>query len=377
MAIPDEEGKGEEMSSKQQPTVLVVGASGLVGTAAARSFAEDGWQVVTTSRRQPELLADLRLSHIALNLTDANACRDAARELRGVTHVVFAAVSEVPGLLPGWSDPRQIGLNGQMLVNLMVPLAEMADLAHVTLLQGTKAYGGAVRPMRVPARESQPRVEHPNFYWLHEDFIREQAAREGYGFTILRPQLIVGPNHGVVMNLPPVIGAYAALRAGEGRPFSFPGGADWVWEAVDARLVGDACLWAATAPAARNETFNLTNGEVFSWRDLWPALADVLGVETGDDEPLSMAVYLSEREGGWRKVVEKHGLEPVDLPDLLGESHHYADLCFNFGSEAAPPPTFVSTVKIRQAGFGEAYNTEESFCHWFRDLQSRRILPRL
>ena len=66
--------------------------------------------------------------------------------------------------------------------------------------------------MRIPARESQPRVEHPNFYRLHEDFVRDQSERCGYSFTILRPQLIVGPNHGVVMNLLPVIGAYAALR---------------------------------------------------------------------------------------------------------------------------------------------------------------------
>ena len=58
-----------------------------------------------------------------------------------------------------------------------------------------------------------------------------------------RPQLIVGPNHGVVMNLPPIVGVYAAMRKKEGLPLSFPGGADWVWEAVDVRLVGDACLW--------------------------------------------------------------------------------------------------------------------------------------
>ena len=42
------------------------------------------------------------------------------------------------------------------------------------------------------------------------------------------------------------------------------------------RLVGDACLWAATTEKA-GETYNLTNGEVFSWRDMWPAIAETLG----------------------------------------------------------------------------------------------------
>ena len=230
-------------------------------------------------------------------------------------------------------------------------------------------------PIRIPARESQPRVEHPNFYWQHEDFVRAQAARCGYGFTILRPQLIVGPNHGVVMNLPPVIGAYAAIRHHEGLPFAFPGGADWVWEAADARLVGEACWWAAIEPAAAGETFNLTNGEVFTWRDMWPAIATTLGVKPAPDESLSIAAYLSERSELWQEVVQRYQLQSIDLPTLLGESHHYADMCFNYGSQVPPPPTFVSTIKIRQAGFNDVFNTQESFCHWLADLQERRVLP--
>jgi len=357
-------------------TVLVAGASGLVGTAAARAFAATGWSVIAVSRRRPELLAGLRVQHLPLDLSDADACRAAASGLSATTHVVYAAVHELPGLMPGWSDPLQIETNGRMLENLLVPLAEAAALDHVTLLQGTKAYGAAVRPMRIPARESQPRVDHPNFYWLQEDFLRAHANRQGYGWTVLRPQLIVGPNHGVVMNLPPVIGAYAALRRAEGQPFSYPGGADWVWEAADADLVGRACRWAATAEAARGEIFNVTNGEVFCFRDLWPALAEVLGVDTGTDEPVRMATYLTERAGHWRDLVRRHGLQNIELPALLGESHHYADLCFNYGSDLPPPPTFVSTVKIRQAGFTEACNTEQSFCRWLDDLQQRRVLPR-
>jgi nucleoside-diphosphate-sugar epimerase len=357
-------------------TVLIVGASGLVGTAAARAFVDAGWSVVAVSRRLPELLADCPIRYLVLDLQDAAACRATAADLAEVTHVVYAAVHELPGLIPGWSDPGQIAANGRMLENLMVPLAAVARLEHLTLLQGTKAYGAAVQPMRIPARESQPRVVHPNFYWLQEDFVRDQAERVGYGYTILRPQLIVGPNHGVVMNLPPVIGAYAALRHLEGLPFSYPGGADWVWEAVDARLLGRACVWAALASTARNEVFNLTNGEVFCWRDLWPALAHTLGVEPGPDDPQRIAGYLGGRAGAWQEVIRRYDLQPIELPDLLGESHHYADLCFNQGRDVSPAPAFVSTVKIRQAGFTEACNTEQSFCHWLEDLQARRILPR-
>ena len=177
------------------------------------------------------------------------------------------------------------------------------------------------------------------------------------------------------MNLPPVIGIYAAIRRAEGLPFSFPGGADWVWEAVDTRLVANAILWAAAAPAAAGETFNPTNGEVFSWRDMWPAMARTLGVAPGPDEPIGIAQYLTAREDLWRQIVRAHDLRDIPLADLLGESHFYADMCFNYGSDQPPAPTYVSTVKIKQAGFTDTWNTEESFCFWLEDLMRRRILP--
>jgi hypothetical protein len=177
------------------------------------------------------------------------------------------------------------------------------------------------------------------------------------------------------MNLPPVIGAYAAVCREEGLPFGFPGGAPYVTEAVDVRLVAKAALWAATSPAARDEHFNLTNGEVFGWRDLWPSLAEELGVEPGPEAPCRLAEFLPEHAGTWDRVVVKYGLKPLALPELLGESHHYADFHFAAGASTAPPPAFVSTVKINQAGFTDTFDTELSFRHWLRLLIDRKVLP--
>ncbi len=356
-------------------TVLIAGASGLVGTAAAIEFADAGWNVIALSRRVPELLEGRGCRHLALDLTDAAACLDAAATLSDVTHVIYTAVFELPGLIDGWTDPVQIETNGRMLRNLLDPLRKHASLKHVSLLQGTKAYGITVGEMRVPGRESQPRVEHPNFYWVQEDYLRDAAAKDGFAYSIFRPQLIVGPNHGVVMNLPPVIGVYAAIRRELGEPFAFPGGATWVWEAADTRLVAGALRWATAAPAAWGETFNLTNGEVFSFRDMWPALARTLGVDTGPDDRVSLAEYIPAHAEVWERVVERHDLRRIPLDALLGESHYYADMCLAYSAEETPSPVFVSTVKIREAGYTKAWNTEESFCYWLQDLIDRKILP--
>ena len=356
-------------------TVLIAGASGLIGTATAIEFSQAGWQVIALSRRVPDLLKGLPIQHLTLDLTDAEACRKIAASLSDVTHLVYAAVFELPGLIAGWSDPVQIETNGRMLRNLLEPFSRVAKLQHVSLLQGTKAYGAPFRAMRVPARESQPRVEHPNFYWVQEDYLKEMSVAEGFGYTIFRPQLVVGPNHGVVMNLPPVIGIYAAIRQELGLPLAFPGGAEWVWEAADVRLVGAALLWAAQELRARGETYNLTNGEVFSFRDLWPTLATHFGMAVGPDESIKLADYIPAHAEVWQRVVAKHELMPIPLAELLGESHFYADMCFAHGATQSPPPIFVSTVKIKQHGFTMAWHTQASFCYWLRDLATRRILP--
>jgi nucleoside-diphosphate-sugar epimerase len=357
-------------------TVLIAGASGLVGAAAVEKFLNEGWDVIAVSRRAPEIDSTRSFRHLPVNLQDAAQCKDVFGSLSEVTHVVYTAVYEKPGLIAGWQERDQMETNLAMLRNLMEPLSGAASgLRHLSLLQGTKAYGVHVHPMPVPARERYPRDPHDNFYWLQEDFIRDKSAQQGWAFTIMRPQLIVGPNYGVVMNLPPIIGAYAAIRREEGEAFGFPGGHPFVWEAVDTRLVASALAWAATAPQAAGETYNLTNGEVFEWRNLWPAMAEVLGVEAGPDNPTQLARFLPEKADVWDRIIDKHGLRRVSMSDLVGESHHYADFCFAYGATESYPPIFVSTVKIKQAGFTEAYDTEETFRYWLQRLIDRRIIP--
>lgn len=354
-------------------TVLVAGASGLVGAACVDAFLDDGWDVVAVSRRTPEVFSDRALRHVPLDLEDSSACERELRALPEVTHLVYTAVHEKPGLVAGWSDADQMARNDAMLRNILGPLAP--GLRHATLLQGAKAYGIHRHAIPVPARERSPRDDHQNFYWLQEDHLRKVADAAGFVWTILRPTVVVGPTHGVAMNLPPVIGAYAAICREEGRPFGFPGGLPYVSEAVDVRLVARAARWAATAPQADRQHYNLTNGEVFGWRDLWPALADVLGVEPGPDDPVRLGEFLPARSQVWESIVRKHGLRPLSMAELVGESHHYADYCFAYGAKKTPWPAFLSTVQIKQAGFSEVADTEESFRHWLRVLMDRRILP--
>lgn len=357
--------------------VVVTGASGLVGSAAVDAFAAAGWEVVAVSRRPPRPApssAD-RVRHLPVDLRDTRACLSAFGSVGPVTHLAYAAVHERPGLIEGWQDADQMNTNRDMLRNVLEPLSDAGTLQHVSLLQGTKAYGAHLHPIRVPSRESQPRDPHENFYWLQEDLTRDLAARRGFGWTILRPPLVIGPTHGVAMNLVPVLGAWAALRRHAGLPFSYPGGPSYVADAVDVRVLADAMVWAATSPAARDQHFNVTNGDVFTWRDVWDAMADALGVETGPDQPQAIVPWLEARQSTWQEIVRANDLVPTTLASVLGESHHYADWQFAHQARRPPQPKLLSTVKIRRAGFTPVLDTETSLVHWLEQLRARRLLP--
>jgi nucleoside-diphosphate-sugar epimerase len=358
-------------------TVLVAGASGVVGFAAARHFARrPGWRVIGVSRRLPEGLDGVEL--ISVDLTDRERSAAVFGRMRDVTHVVYAALYEKPGLYAGWRERDQMETNRRMLEHLFEPLrAAATNLEHVTLLQGTKAYGAHLGPIAIPAKERAPRHVHDNFYWLQEDYLKACQAGRPWRWTILRPQVIFGESLGSHMNLIPAIGVYAALLHENGRPLSFPGGPPWTREAVDADLLARACEWAATTEVCANETFNINNGDVFDWRHVWPAIAETLGMEVGPDTPLSLAAAMPPREAEWQAIVRKHGLRaPERLVDFVGQGFVYADGQFAYGAKRPPPTTLVSTIKARQAGFHDCMDTEDMFRKWFRRFQDLRWLPR-
>ena len=361
------------MSRKQ---VLIVGASGLVGYAAMRHFGADpDCDVIALSRRAPDHTHGARF--LPLDLTDAAACEQLAVSLPGVTHLVYAALYERPGLVAGWREREQIETNDRMLRNLLDPLERHAkNLRHVTLLQGTKAYGVHVRPLAVPARENRSEMhEQPNFYWNQENHLRALQRGKDWTWSILRPVLIVGYSTGSAMNVIPALGVYGALRREAGLDLPFPGGAPRVAQAIDADLLARVIAWAGEAASARNEIFNITNGDLFVWENIWPAIAIALGMRPGDHMPLSLDRDIRPREAEWQTIRARYGLRSGNLRDFVGLSFEYADYTMGYGRNEPGPPAIVSTIKLMQAGFTEVMDTEAMFTKYFAEFQANRLLP--
>src|SRR3954468_24873155 len=356
--------------------VLIAGASGLVGYAAMRVFGADPeCDVIALSRRAPVVSQGARF--LPLDLTDADACERLAASVSGVTHLVYAALYERPGLVAGWQEREQIETNARMFRNLLDHLERHAtNLKHVTLLQGTKAYGVHVRPLAVPARENRSEMhEQPNFYWNQERFIRARQQGKAWRWSILRPVLIVGCSVGSAMNVIPALGVYAAMmrRAGKSA-LDYPGGVGRVAQAVDADLLARTIAWTGESDAAANEIFNVTNGDVFVWPNVWPAIARALGMTAGAHVPLSLDREIRPREADWAEIRARHGLVSGTLKEFVGLSFEYADYTMGYGRTQPGPPALVSTVKLMQAGFTEVMDTETMFAKAIAEMQARRLL---
>ncbi|SSW65411.1 hypothetical protein AVE30378_01574 [Achromobacter veterisilvae] len=354
--------------------VLVVGALGVVGRAVMEHLRDrPGVLRAGLSRRAADFAPEA--AWISADLRDAEATRRALADHGDVTHLVYAALNEQPDLLKGWRDPDNVALNTRMLANTLSAL-DGAPLAHVTLMQGTKAYGVHTgRMMHVPAREQDAVRDHANFYFDQQDLLVELARQRGFEWTIFRPQIVLGVALGSAMNPVATLGAYAALLREAGRPLAYPGHPELLTECTDARLIARAVEWAWDAPGAWGEAFNIANGDVIVWRHLFERLAKFFGMPLGDTVRTRMREAMPGEAQAWREMARRERLRVGELSDLIGLSWQYADATWS-AQHPLPLPPLVSTIKLRQAGFGDCIDSEVSVLDHLRGMQALGYLPR-
>lgn len=352
--------------------LLVVGASGLVGRNVVEHFEALGdWYITMLGRRAPDRTG--RSVFHCVDLEDAAGLVSVRPALEGVTHVVYCANYEKPRLVSGWLDADHVARNLAMLQNTMGALEGAAPgLRHVTLMQGTKAYGAAAGPIRVPARESDPRSLVPNFYYAQEDHLRALQIGKAWTWTILRPQWVCGFTIGGSMNGMAALGAYAAICRELGLPLAFPGGAPTINEATDVRLLAKAVHWAGGTAACAGEIFNIVNGDVFDWHLVWPRIAETLEMQWAPPTELRLVRVMADKAPVWDAAVRRHGLRPYRLDELV-PSWEFADTLFGYRTPARP--MLVSGIKARRFGFQDCADSEEMILGWLGRMRGERIIP--
>jgi nucleoside-diphosphate-sugar epimerase len=173
------------------------------------------------------------------------------------------------------------------------------------------------------------------------------------------------------MNLVMVIGVYAAICRELGVAFAHLGTAGnyrALYQVTDAEHLARAVLWMATEPRCANEAFNITNGDVFRWKRMWPRLADHFAPPVGPQRHIPLARMMAEKAPVWERIAAKHGLKPYRYEEIV--SWAFGDFVFT------PEFDIISAMtKARMYGFHDLVDSEVMFVRIFDQLRKDRVSP--
>jgi nucleoside-diphosphate-sugar epimerase len=349
---------------------LIAGATGIVGLNLAAYLASRGdWAVFGLSRNPRSYPG---VEPVSADLLQPDSLVSALKDVKP-THVFITTWIRQP------TEAENIRVNSALVRNLLQALSSSRSVEHVALVTGLKhylgpfeAYGKGKLPA-TPFREDQERLPLENFYYAQEDELFAAAAREGFSWSVHRPHTIIGYAVGNAMNMGLTLAVYATICREAGRLFVFPGSAvQWngLTDMTDAPLLARHLEWAATTPAARNQAFNVVNGDVFRWRWMWDRLAQWFGIEA-DPYPgktTSLETQLADAAPIWAEIARKYSLVEPNLHRLASAWHTDADL-------GRPIEVVTDMSKSRKLGFHEYQATDESFFDLFQRLRQECVIP--
>ncbi|WP_052283353.1 SDR family oxidoreductase [Kluyvera genomosp. 1] len=351
------------MNLKQpQKVALVAGASGIVGREMVNTLLNNHWKVIGLSRQNATHPAGIPL--VSVDLLDVEHSAQMLQPLSDVTHLFYSAWVNAEN----WGD--MVAPNVTMLRNLVSQIEKMAPLQAVSLMQGYKVYGAHLGPFKTPARESDPGVLGAEFNAAQLAWLSQFQRGKTWYWNAIRPGVVGSAVPGNTMNLVLSIALYASLCRAQGLPLRFPG-SDQTWHSIvdytDAGLLADATLWAATAPTAQNEAFNVNNGDIWRWSELWPRIARWFELDCAPPVRLSLHQLFLDSQAIWRELAG-NGLVEADLLRL--SDGQFADFVFGWHYDM-----FGDGSKLRRAGFSRMQATDEMFFTIFAQLRAARIIP--
>lgn len=352
-------------SPTSNKVALVVGANGVIGrNLIDHLLTLPEWDVIGISRRGGESNDQVR--YVSVDLLNIEDTRQKLSGLTEVTHIFYAAYQD----RPTWAE--LVPPNLAMLVNTVEVIEPVAlGLKHISLMQGYKVYGAHLGPFKTPARETDANHMPPEFNIDQQDFLEQRQHGKSWTWSALRPSVVCGFSLGNPMNLAMVIAIYASISKELGLPLRFPGkpGAyNSLLEMTDAGLLAKATVWAATDNRCANQSFNITNGDLFRWNELWPKIAQYFGLETAPPLQMSLDIVMADKEHLWSNMVEKHGLAQHSYKDV--SSWGFGDFVFSWDYDF-----FADGTKARRFGFYEYVDTEAMFMKIFDDLRRRNVIP--
>ncbi|KAK8664872.1 hypothetical protein V6N13_084645 [Hibiscus sabdariffa] len=139
----------------------------------------------------------------------------------------------------------------------------------------------------------------------------------------------------------------------------------------DARVLAEQHIWAAVTAGAKNQAFNCTNGDVFTWKSMWKKLCDIFDLDFvpfDESENFDFVEFMAEKSKVWDEIVEKRGLYKTKLEEITCPTALKTVLHFGFQH-------VCSMNKSREFGFYGYADTLKSIPMWVDRLRHMKIVP--
>lgn len=382
--VDDDEAETERIPIRYESVGLVIGATGIVGNSLVDILPLPDtpggpWKVYAVARRPRPTwnLTDHPVEYIQCDVSDVTDVQAKLSPLTDVTHIFYVTRA------PGKTEEENCAVNGQMLRNVLdAVIPNSVGLQHISLQTGRNHYVGPpelsdeIEIHDQPYHEELPRLNGPNFYYTQEDILADMVAKhERLSYSVHRPGIIFGFSPYSMSNMIGSLCVYAAICKQEGVPFRFPGGKH-AWEgfsdASDADLIAEHQIWASVDPYAKNEAFNCSNGDIFSWKVMWKVLSEQLELECvgyeGEEKRFSLEEAMKGKEGIWEAMVKENGLSETSLSEV--GNWQFVDRCLN-----SEKTHLDSMNKSKEHGFSGFRNSINSLIYWVDKVKTYRIVP--
>lgn len=252
------------MSEEPSPgrTILLTGATGLVGSHAAERFREAGWRVRALARPGSDVRF-LEEMDVRIVLGDVTAPKSLSGAAEGCDAVVHAAA--FLGASAPWEAFREVNVEGTRNV---LAEAVRAGCPRFVLVSSVAVYGDPTRfesPVTEEAETDSPldrRQHYERSKRMAETAVR-RAAPDGPVWTVLRPTVVTGERD---RHFAPRL-----VRAARRRVVPLVGTGHNSLPLVYAGDVAQACLLAAEREEAEGRAYNVSERDSITQRELLEA----------------------------------------------------------------------------------------------------------
>ncbi|RSL48022.1 hypothetical protein CEP54_013103 [Fusarium duplospermum] len=381
------------------PSAIVTGATG-----ALQQIGRMEYHLRAMSRSKKEDFGP-QVKHVHLDLTaEAETMSDDLKDVEA-DYVFFAAYLE--------QDSEEESTR----VNALEITGRASSIKRFVLVTGAKNYGVHLGRVKILMQETDPWLPEPpfppNFYYRQQRILHEFCEKHGIEWNVTYSSEVLGFAKGNFMNFGSAIAIYAAVSKELGDELVFPGSEEFytnVTVFTDATLHAQFSRWAALEPRAANEAFNVVNGDVESWMNLWPRVAKYFGLTVPADQFLRDTPLASERplqpeppasvlakeiglqdsvpqsyirqridlvkwsqteqvQNAWKKMADREGLDPSAL-----NKASWAFAGFAWGRDYNVVLNMTKSRKLGWTGYLDSWENLESI---FDTLQKEKVIPKM